>query len=101
MTYTTLLIALTPILVALIRKDDWPSGRVASLAIGLALVAYIGGRYLDGVVPSLQIGYLQGFFAAVLGQQALHRLIAGTEWFQRLEDVGNVVLAKPLPRDQQ
>ena len=101
MTYTALLIALTPILVALIRTDDWPSGRVASVAVGLALIAYIGGRYLDGVVPSLQIGYLQGFFAAVLGQQALHRLIAGTEWFQRLEDAGNVVAEpeQPLPGD--
>lgn len=101
MTYTALFIAISPILVALLRKDDWPSGRVAAVAVGMALIAYIGGRYLDGVVPSLQLGYLQGFAAAVVGQQTLHRLIEGTEWFGRLEDVGNTVPVPemPLPGD--
>jgi len=86
-------------LVAMLRRDDWPSGRVASVAVLLALIAYIGGRYLDGVQPSLQLGYIQGFVAAVLGQQTLYQLIKGTDWMQRLEDVGDAPAALPQPGD--
>ena len=101
-TYTALLIACSPLLVAWIRTDDWPSGRVAGLAVGVALVLYVLGRELDGALTwPLPATFLPGFIAAVTAQQALHLLIAGTSFLQWLEAVGTPVPEQPQPGDQQ
>lgn len=93
MTYTALFVGLSPVFVALIRKEAWAAERVAALAVGWCVIAYIGGRFLDGVSPSYAIDYLQGLAAAIVGQQTVYQLIKGTSFISWLEDVGGAKVA--------
>lgn len=86
--YTSLLVATSPIFVALIRNQAWAAGRVALLAVGWVAIAYVGGQYLDGQLAFDQ-AHLAGFVAALVSQQAVYQLIQNTAWFQWLEAVGN------------
>lgn len=87
--WTSVLVGASPVFVALIRNQAWAAGRVALLAIGWVLIAYIGGQYLDGVPLAFDPPHIGGFVAAVVSQQAVYQLVQGTEWFQWLESVGN------------
>jgi hypothetical protein len=103
MTYTALFVALSPIFVSLIRKLDWTATQTAALAVGWLLIAYIGGRYLDGALtfpPTPDL--LQGFVLALTSQQAIYLLLKDTSFMAWLNAVGSVPAEAPRaqPGDQ-
>lgn len=87
--YTALLMSLSVAVIALARQQSWSVNWMPWIVAGAALLAYVGGAYLDGVPPALSLDYLRGFVLAVAGQQTLHRLVQNTDWFQALEQAGN------------
>lgn len=91
--YTAILMTASVALIAAMRQQSWSINWMPLIVFGVALVAYIGGQYLDGVAPALTLAYARGFVLAVAGQQALHRMVQNTAWFQALEaaDGGPVV----------
>lgn len=87
--YTAITMAASVALIAAVRRQSWSASWMPAIVAAAALVAYIGGQYLDGVAPSLALDYWRGFVLAVGGQQALHRMVQRTPWFQALEQIGN------------
>ncbi len=87
--YVAILMSLSVAIIAAMRKQSWSGNMMPWIVAGVALIAYVGGAYLDGVEPALTLDYLRGFVFAVAGQQALHRMVGGTAWFQALEAAGN------------
>lgn len=80
--------SLSVALIAAMRRQSWSANWMPVIVAGVALISYIGGQFLDGVQPSLTMDYIRGFAIAVAGQQALHRMVQNTEWFQALEQAG-------------
>lgn len=93
--YVAILMSLSVPLIAAMRRQSWSANWMPLIVAAVALVAYVGGAYLDGIEPSLTLDYLRGFFFAVAGQQTLHRMVKNMTWFQALEAAGN--LPAPLP----
>ncbi len=100
--YVAILMSASVPLIAAMRKQTWSANWMPVIVAGVALVCYVGGAYLDGVEPSLTLPYLRGFVLAVAGQQALHRMVSGTDWYQALEAAGNPrgALAQPRVGDE-
>lgn len=87
--FTAILMSASVALIAAMRRQSWSANWMPVIVFAVALIAYVGGQYLDGVEPALTLDYLRGFVLAVAGQQALHRMVRGTDWFQALESLGN------------
>lgn len=96
--YTALLMSLSVAVIAAIRRESWSANWMPVIVAAIAVIAYVGGMYLDGTAPTLDRPYLQGFVLAVAGQQGLHRLVQGTSWYQALEAAGNPRGALSQPR---
>ena len=86
--YVAILMSLSVALIAAMRRQSWSANWMPVIVASVALVAYIGGSYLDGIAPALTLDYLRGFVLAVAGQQALHRMVKSTPWFQAIEAAG-------------
>lgn len=87
--YTGLLMAASVALIAAARQQSWSVNWMPLIAFGVAVAAYVGGQFLDGVQPALTAPYLGGFVIAVMGQQTLHRMVKDMDWFKALEGLNN------------
>lgn len=83
--YTGITMAASVALIAAMRQQSWSANWMPLIVAAVALVCYVGGQYLDGVEPALTLDYARGFVLAVAGQQALHRMVKSTPWFQAIE----------------
>ncbi len=99
--YTSLLMAASVAVIAAIRQRSWSADTMPWIALAAATIAFIGGQYLDGVSPSLDVAYLRTFVLAIAGQQALHRMVQGTTWFQAIEAAGGGPVAELPLVDRQ
>lgn len=88
--FTGIFMAGSVALIAAMRKRSWSTNYMPLIVLAVALICYVGGQYLDGTAPSLTLDYIRGFVLAVAGQQALHRMVKNTDWFQAVEAVGDV-----------
>ena len=86
--YLAVLMSLSVALIAAMRRQSWSANWMPLIVAGVALICYTGGSYLDGIQPTLTLDYLRGFVLAVAGQQALHRMVKGTDWYQAIEAAG-------------
>lgn len=87
--YTALLMSLSVAVIAAARRESWSANWMPWIVAGVAVVAYVGGQYLDGVEPALTREYWGGFVVAITAQQGLHRIVKNTSWYQALEAAGN------------
>jgi hypothetical protein len=86
MTYTALLVAFSPLLMAAMRRPSWTSEVTAAVAVLTVAVCYLTGRFCDGVAlwpPSPEL--LAGFVTALTSQQAIYLLLKDTKFLQWLE----------------
>jgi hypothetical protein len=88
--WTSVLVALSPLLIALLRRDSMNDNQVAALAVGILAICFFAGRALDGALswpmnPSLAAE----FAASLVGQQALYQLLRKTTVVEALERTGN------------
>lgn len=87
---TMLLAALSPVVVALIRKAQWPDEVATLTALAVVTVIYTGGRALDGALAwPLSSDYAVGLFAAFGAQQLFYGVTKRTAPMERLKDFGS------------
>jgi hypothetical protein len=84
--WTTLLVALSPLLVALIRRPSLSDTQVSALTVVVVGVVFFAGRALDGVLMwPLPSSLATEFAAALLLQQGVYQLLRKTPLLQSLE----------------
>lgn len=95
--FTTLLLsALSPLLVALLRRARWPDEVMALLAFAVVAVIYTAGRALDGALTwPLTTEYAIGLAAAFGAQQGVFQLIKRSALIENLAAVGDPAPAAP------
>lgn len=87
---TMLLAAISPVVVALIRKWTWPDEVVTLLAMLVVAVIYTLGRWLDGALAwPLGSDYAIGLFAAFGVQQLVFGMTKRTAPMQTLATFGD------------
>lgn len=96
--YVSILMAASVAIIAAARRQSWTANYMPWITLGAAVIAYVGGQYLDGVPPSFDLDYLRTFVLAIAGQQALHRMVKDTTWFQAIEAAGNPPVAADRAR---
>lgn len=87
--WTTLFVALSPLFVALIRKDAMSENLVAVLTIGVLALAFFGGKALDGALTwplSPDLAKELGGYLVV--QQAVYQVIKKTSLMRAAERAG-------------
>lgn len=87
-TVTTILITISPYLVALLKRCHWTSEVTVLASVAVVTVLYCIGQYIDGVsLWPVTTPLLEGLLAAWGGQQLLYKLpLKGTTAIRRLED---------------
>jgi hypothetical protein len=87
-TVTTILITLSPYLVALLRRCHWNSEVTVLASVAIVTVVYGIGQWVDGVrLWPVSQPLLEGLLAAWGAQQLLYKLpLKGTQAIKRLED---------------
>lgn len=88
--WTSLLVALSTLLVALLRRPSMSDNGVAALTLAVLTVLFFAGRALDGALswPMSQSIAVE-FAAALTGQQVLYQLLRKTTVVERLEQAGS------------
>lgn len=89
-TWTLLLVALTPLVIAALRRDTMTDNQVTLLTLAVVTVFFFAGKALDGglswPLPSSLAGELGQAFIA---QQVLYLLVKNTSPVKALEQLGN------------
>jgi hypothetical protein len=84
--WTTLLVALSTLLIAALRTDDMIPDRVALLTVCCVSIAFFIGRAADGALTwPLQPALAGQLAAALVEQQVLYLVIRKTSPMQRFE----------------
>lgn len=88
--WTTLFVVLSPLFVAFLRRDSMSANQVAGVTLGVVVVTFFLGRFLDGALtwplpPSLAVE----LGAAVVAQQTIYQLLGKTSALRALESLGN------------
>lgn len=88
--WTTLLVVLSPLFVAFLRRDSMSPTVLAGVTLAVVVATFFLGRFLDGVLTwplgsetAIELG------RAILAQQVVYLLIKNTALVQRLEQAGN------------
>jgi hypothetical protein len=88
--WTSLLVALSTLLVALLRRPSMSDNQVAALTLLVLGLLFFAGRALDGALSWPMSPSLAAEFAAALaGQQVLYQLLRKTTVVEQLEQVGS------------
>jgi len=88
--WTSVLVALSPLLIALLRRDSMSDNQVALLTVAVLAIAFFAGRALAGALSWPMSPTLAAEFAAALaGQQVLYQLLRKTTVVESLERTGN------------
>lgn len=91
--WTSLLVALSTLLIAALRSDDMIPDHVALLTVATIGACFFAGRFLDGALTWPLDPALAGqFVAALMGQQALYQVIHKTRALQRLEQLDRPII---------
>ena len=89
-TWALLFVALTPLLIAVIRRDSMSDDQVALLTVAVVAAAFFAGKALDGDLTwplGKNLPYELGL--ELIGQQTIYKLVKKTSVIKRLEAVGN------------
>lgn len=87
-TWTTLLVALSPLIVAVLRQDTMNSNQVALLTVGVLTALFFLGKALDGNLSwPLSPLLAADLAAALLVQQGVYQVIKRTSLVQKLETI--------------
>lgn len=88
--WTALLVALTPLLIAALRRDWMTENQVTLLTLAVVVVFFFLGRALDGaLVWPLPPNMAAELAAALIAQQVIYLLAKNTTPIKKLEQIGN------------
>lgn len=89
-TWTLLLVALTPLVIAALRRDSMSDNQVTLLTLAMVVVFFFAGKALDGGLAwPLPQGLAGELGQALIAQQVLYQLVKNTSPIKALERLGN------------
>lgn len=84
--WTALLIAFSPLLIALLRRDTMSDEQTLAITLATTVVLFFCGRALDGVLTwPLGASTATQLAAALTGQQIIYQLLKKTTLIRTLE----------------
>lgn len=87
--WTALLVALSTLLIAALRRKDMSDTAVALLTVGVTAICFFAGRALDGALAwPVSQSLAAELFAALVANQTLYALLRKTPMMQKLETSG-------------
>jgi hypothetical protein len=90
LSWTALFVALTPLVIAFLKRDDFTDNAVTILTLGVVVVFFFAGKGLDGGLTWPLPQSLAGELAqALIAQQVLYQLIKKTTPIKKLEAAGS------------
>lgn len=88
--WTLLLVALTPLVIAALRRDTFSANQTALLTLAVVVVFFFAGKALDGgLVWPLPQALAAELGQALIAQQVLYLIAKNTSPIKALEAIGN------------
>lgn len=89
-TFTLVLVALSPLILNAIRREDWSPSILAGVTLGVTVTTFLLGQFLDGGLFTLSSQELLiGYLLTITSNQSIYQIIKKTDLMIWLEGVGN------------